>query len=61
MSEIYVRPANGLVLRMPDGGTLPAEGMQVEPSLFWQRRLADGDVVAGEPPAPPAKPIKKEG
>lgn len=51
MTQIFVRPNNGLVLRLPEGGTLPAEGMAVEPSLFWQRRIADGDVLVGAPHA----------
>jgi hypothetical protein len=59
MTQIFVRPANGLVLRLPDGaGTLPAEGMEVERSLFWDRRIADGDVLVGSPHATAAK--KKE-
>lgn len=56
MDRIFIRPATGLVVRMPEGGTLPAEGMEVEHSLFWRRRLADGDVVLAKP-ARPAKEI----
>jgi hypothetical protein len=48
---IFVRPREGLVLRLPEGGTLPAEGMEVERSLFWDRRIADGDVLVGAPHA----------
>lgn len=52
MTQIFVRPRDGLVLRLPEGvGTLPAEGMAVERSLFWDRRIADGDVLVGAPHA----------
>ena len=64
MTQIFVRPANGLLIRLPDGaGHLPAEGMEVENSLYWQRRLADGDVIAaaGEAASGPASKPKKEG
>lgn len=65
MKQIFVRPANGLLIRLPDGaGHLPAEGMEVEDSLYWQRRIADGDVTLGEPAQEfplPAKNQKKEG
>lgn len=58
MQHIFVRPRDGLVLRMPEGfGTLPAEGMEVEDSLYWRRRIADGDVLLG--PAPASKPKKE--
>lgn len=57
MTQIFVRPRDGLVLRLPEGaGTLPAEGMEVERSLFWDRRIADGDVLVTAAP----KPAKKE-
>lgn len=68
MERIHIWPRAGRSVRMPEGGHLPEEGLEVETSLFWQRRIADGDVVvapldvAGEAPAPaapPAKPSKK--
>lgn len=63
MQHIFVRPANGLPIRLPDGaGHLPAGGMQVENSLYWQRRIADGDVTQAEAPQEfplPAKPKKE--
>jgi hypothetical protein len=52
---IFVRPRDGITLRMPDGTPLPAEGAEVEPGLFWDRRIADGDVLVGRP-----HPKKKE-
>lgn len=57
MAQIFVRPADGLVLRMPPsdgnpGGTLPAEGAMVERGVFWDRRIADGDVLIGTPATP---------
>lgn len=45
MDLIFVRPREGLAIRMPDGAPLPAEGAEVEPGLYWQRRIADGDVL----------------
>lgn len=51
MDLIFVRPREGLAIRMPDGAPLPAEGAEVEPGLYWQRRIADGDVLAGRPHA----------
>lgn len=47
---ILVKPARaGLVIPMPNGRILPAEGLRV-PVLtsFWRRRLHDGDVIATE-------------
>lgn len=40
-------PANPapLRVRMPGGGILPPEGAEVTWSPYWQRRLAEGDVV----------------
>ena len=53
---MFVKPADGLrvvdpaMLGTPDD-FLPAEGREVQPSEYWTRRLRDGDVVAGTPPA----------
>jgi hypothetical protein len=33
------------------GDVLPPEGRNVEPTQYWQRRIADGDVVEASPPA----------
>ena len=49
-----VKPAApGLVIRDPvSHQALPAEGGKVADSTFWRRRLAQGDVVPVEEPAP---------
>lgn len=48
---MYVIPKNGIVIRDPDLKThLPAEGRDVPDSLFWQRRISDGDVTIGKAP-----------
>ena len=53
-----VKPAReGLVLPMPGGADLPADGARVDvEDLFWLRRLDEGDVeiVKPEPEPEPA-------
>jgi len=39
---------------MPDGRPFPAAGLTVAVTLFWQRRIAAGDVITD--PAAPASP-----
>lgn len=54
---MFVKPVEGRQVPDPQrGDTLPAEGREVEPTQYWQRRVADGDVVE----AAPAKKTKKE-
>jgi len=56
---IKVRPADPKqIVRVPENGmrAMDADGMDVERSEYWIRRLADGSVV--EVPAEPA-PKKK--
>lgn len=43
--KITVKPQAGLRVRKPDGGVLAATGETVASAPYWQRRLADGDVV----------------
>ena len=46
MSEqAFLRPAEGVKVRRPDGGHLAEKGETVTMTSYWQRRLADGDVV----------------
>lgn len=46
---MFVKPTPGRSVPDPArGDTLPPKGREVEPSQFWQRRLADGDVVEAE-------------
>lgn len=56
-----VKPAReGLVIRDPHTKRpLPAEGARVPDNSFWNRRLADGDVVLIED-APAAAPTGLE-
>ena len=49
---MYVKPADGLIVLGPDGVAVPPEGMEVDATAFWFRRLADGDVYRATPPAP---------
>lgn len=51
---IYVAPAEGLTLPLPDGKPWPAGGAWAERDEYVRRRLADGDLVLAEPPAEPA-------
>lgn len=56
---MYVKPAGRvneegktIVTRDPDLlDLLPAEGREVPDSLYWHRRLIDGDVVRASPPS----------
>lgn len=40
-----LRPAEGVKVRRPDGAHLAELGETVTMTGYWQRRLADGDVV----------------
>lgn len=47
---MYVKPTEGRAVPDPArGDTLPPKGREVEASQYWQRRLADGDVVESAP------------
>lgn len=50
MARIYVKPAEGRRVRLPDGSIIPAEGAEVEHDVFIRRRLADGDLVEATAP-----------
>ncbi|MCD7099118.1 DUF2635 domain-containing protein [Stenotrophomonas sp. MMGLT7] len=64
MSTAYLIPRTGLAVlqprdhKRPVPTPLPAEGATVTLTPYWRRRLADGDVTAGEPPAPAPTPAK---
>lgn len=50
-TRVFLRPADGLQVRRPDGPPLAAEGQEILWSPYWERRLRDGDIVilqAGE-------------
>ena len=59
---MFLKPTSPAV-RVPDpaqagtpGYWLPAEGRELEPSMYWTRRLIDGDVVEAAPPAAASAP-----
>jgi hypothetical protein len=50
-NAMYVIPKSGILIRDPDLKThIPPEGREVPDSLFWQRRINDGDVTVGKAP-----------
>ena len=56
---MYLVPAEGLSIPDPDRrDRLPAEGREVPSSDYWNRRLRDGDVRIGTPPAPEPAPVE---
>lgn len=59
---MYVKPMHDHVPDPERRGYLAAAGRQVEPSPYWWRRVADGDVTEAEPPPPepPAPPPTAE-
>lgn len=47
---MFLKPAEGRPVADPDrGDELPAGGRDVPLTQYWQRRIADGDVVEGQP------------
>jgi hypothetical protein len=52
MGKMFVKPAPGLKVRLPDNprAFLPDEGAEVERDSFWMRRLFDADVVIADAP-----------
>lgn len=64
MATIFVRPADPAVAVFTDTSNvtrIPAAGAEVEDTVFIRRRLRDGDLVTGAPPAavPAGKPASK--
>lgn len=48
---MFVKPKDGISVRDPvKGSPLPAEGAEVPDTIFWRRRLRDGDVSITEKP-----------
>lgn len=47
-----LRPAEGVKVRHPDGRHLAEQGETVTITAYWQRRLAEGDVVEVKEAAP---------
>jgi hypothetical protein len=55
---MYVKPVSGRQVPDPEkGGYLPEEGREVEPNVYWLRRMQDGDVT--ERAADEPKSVKK--
>ncbi|PBI78630.1 hypothetical protein A8A01_08905 [Ewingella americana] len=53
---MFVKPEAGRTVRDPVKGTfLPVEGAEVAESMFWNRRLRDGDVITIDTSAPASK------
>ena len=54
-TRVHVKPAEGRSVRMPERNMalLPAEGQPVPNNVYWQRRIADGDVVVTKPATKP--------
>lgn len=51
---MFVKPKDGFSVRDPvKGSPLPAEGAEVPNTIFWRRRLSDGDVSITEKPVTP--------
>lgn len=52
MEQVYLKPGRaGLVVRDPDSGKpLAAEGERKPLSLFWRRRMKQGDAVKAAKP-----------
>lgn len=45
MSKIFIKPAAGKSLTDEKGNLIPIDGIEVENSIYWQRRINDGDAV----------------
>lgn len=55
-TSFFLRPAPGIRVADPETGQyLPAAGALMPRSAFWLRRVADGDVVEVQKPAPAKK------
>lgn len=62
--KIFLVPRPGYIVRDPETKKpLPAEGMEVERSSYWVRRIQAGDVsiVVIPKPRPARSKTKKEG
>ena len=56
---MFIKSKEGIIVRDPRSHRiLPLEGREVPDDRYWQRRLADGDVVLAALPAPNPPPPK---
>ncbi|MBN3562123.1 DUF2635 domain-containing protein [Aliamphritea spongicola] len=46
---LYLKPAEGLMVRMEDGTDMPAEGCAVPNNSYYRRRHLDGDLIVFTP------------
>ncbi|MBN8486373.1 MAG: DUF2635 domain-containing protein [Burkholderiales bacterium] len=52
VDRVWVVPAEGLTVLNPlDMSVVPPEGAEVSNSVYWRRRLADGDIASAAPVA----------
>jgi len=56
--KVFLKPREGVKVRMPLPGVghLPEEGAPVEKTIYWRRRINDGDVLVASAPKKPAEP-----
>ena len=53
MKKHHLIPAPGRKVRLPETGeVMPARGMEVAVTAYWQRRIDDGDVQIAVPHTP---------
>lgn len=58
--KIWVKPTEGMRIKHPVSFVvLPPEGMLVEASSYWTRKILDKDIVECEPPKGEAQPVKE--
>ncbi len=55
----FLKQGEGRTVAQENGQPWPAEGMEVEETLYIRRRIRDEDLVPAERPAPPAEPIEE--
>lgn len=55
--RIFVKPAQGLLVRKPVGGYLLDKGEWVNRETYWLRRLGDSDVVEADDPDATAEAV----
>lgn len=62
MAPIYVKPAPGGRVRMPERNSkpMPDDGIFVQRNSYYERLIETGDVVIAEPPTAPAKPAAQK-
>ena len=61
MTTIFIRPVEGRRVRLPESTEVVTAEIAVEDSIYWQRRLADGDVTLVPQGTTTNSNAKKEG